>query len=315
MRKGLILPAGEYYIGDPCYLFGKSWDDILEVTNVFENDVDEYKNHKFFVGNTAYGDGEYYDRNGHPYPVDSGLIGVFPIKVIEIDNHIKLEEILEYGNLVTFKPTDDGSALVTDMIGLTNNKIELKTTKKVNGQKCYVLNIEDFARSNEGYLVHKTTDGLAQVIVKNFKLIFTATHADFNKDETVMTNGQYLTPSKNNDGYPYFNDGTYVHRTVEDFEEGTDIFMIERFNTILTEATNNFTDKSRLKGDNLQRVKCALPEGFLQTRLFCINYKTLRNMILQRHTHALKQWHYFISEIYKQAKYPEFLPNILEKGV
>ena len=103
--------------------------------------------------------------------------------------------------------------------------------------------------------------------------------------------------------------------TVEDFEEGTDIFMIERFNTILTEATNNFTDKSRLKGDNLQRVKCALPEGFLQTRLFCINYKTLRNMILQRHTHALKQWHYFISEIYKQAKYPEFLPNILEKGV
>ena len=112
MRKGLILPAGEYYIGDPCYLFGKSWDDILEVTNVFENDVDEYKNHKFFVGNTAYGDGEYYDRNGHPYPVDSGLIGVFPIKVIEIDNHIKLEEILEYGNLVTFK--EDFQCIVDD---------------------------------------------------------------------------------------------------------------------------------------------------------------------------------------------------------
>ena len=32
--------------------------------------------------------------------------------------------------LLHLKPTDDGSALVTDMIGLTNNKIELKTTKK-----------------------------------------------------------------------------------------------------------------------------------------------------------------------------------------
>ena len=99
--------------------------------------------------------------------------------------------------------------------------------------------------------------------------------------------------------------------TLEDFEEGTDLFMIERFNAILKEATNDFSDKSRLKGETLQRVKCALPEGFLQTRLFCINYKTLRNMILQRSTHALKQWHLFIEEIYKQAQHPEFLPPIL----
>lgn len=150
------------------------------------------------------------------------------------------------GNLVTFKPTDDGSALVTDMIGLTNNKIELKTTKKVNGQKCYVLNIEDFARSNEGYLVHKTTDGLAQVIVNNFKLTFTATHADFNKDETVMTNGQYLTPSKNNDGYAYFYDGTYVDRTVEDFEK--DVWTDESVPTFGKTTGNNFspgTNESR----------------------------------------------------------------------
>lgn len=98
--------------------------------------------------------------------------------------------------------------------------------------------------------------------------------------------------------------------TMADFEEDTDPFMVNRFNEILTEVTNNFSDKSRLKGESLQKVKCALPEGFLQTRLFCINYKTLRNMILQRSTHALKQWHYFIEEVYKQAKHPEFLPKL-----
>lgn len=123
------------------------------------------------------------------------------------------------GNIVTFKPTADGKALETDMIGLTNNKIELKTTKEVNGQKCYVLNIEDFARSNESYLVHKTTSGLAQVIVNNFKFTFTAAHPDFKNDKTVMSNGEYLTASKANDAYSYFYDGTYVDRTVEDFEK------------------------------------------------------------------------------------------------
>jgi len=98
--------------------------------------------------------------------------------------------------------------------------------------------------------------------------------------------------------------------TVNDFEEGTDLFMINRFNEILTEVTQNFTIKSRLQGDNLQRIKKALPEGFLQTRLMCVSYKTLRNMILQRSTHALTQWHYFIEELYNQLEYPEFLPNL-----
>ena len=101
-------------------------------------------------------------------------------------------------------------------------------------------------RSNEGYLVHKTTDGLAQVIVNNFKLTFTATHADFNKDETVMTNGQYLTPSKNNDGYAYFYDGTYVDRTVEDFEK--DVWTDESVPTFGKTTGNNFspgTNESR----------------------------------------------------------------------
>lgn len=97
--------------------------------------------------------------------------------------------------------------------------------------------------------------------------------------------------------------------TVEDFEEGTDLFMINRFNEILAEATQNFTIKSRLQGNDLQRVKNALPEGFLQTRLMCVSYKTLRNIFLQRATHALYQWHYFIGEVRRQLEHPEFLPE------
>ena len=34
-------------------------------------------------------------------------------------------------------------------------------------------------------------------------------------------------------------------------------------------------------------IKKRLPEGFLQTRMWCMNYKTLRNVILQRRSHRL----------------------------
>lgn len=95
---------------------------------------------------------------------------------------------------------------------------------------------------------------------------------------------------------------------IEDFDEFTDPFMISRFNQILAEETDNFKLKKRLKGDSLKRVKSALPEGFLQTRLICINYKTLRNMFLQRATHALEHWQFFISSVKAQVAHPELLP-------
>ena len=94
----------------------------------------------------------------------------------------------------------------------------------------------------------------------------------------------------------------------------------------LTKRELNFNDFEELISENvietvnllirqkeLELAKAHLPESFLQRRIVCTSYKVLRTIIQQRHTHKLKQWHYFIDEIYKQAKYPQFLP-ILNKG-
>ena len=102
-------------------------------------------------------------------------------------------------------------------------EIKLNTKKTVNGQECYVINIEDFVRQNKkagtSYLIHET-NGLAQVKINNFNLTFAATNPNFKDGKSVMDNGQYLTSTKaNNDEYSYFYDGTYVDRTLKDFED------------------------------------------------------------------------------------------------
>ncbi len=58
----------------------------------------------------------------------------------------------------------------------------------------------------------------------------------------------------------------------------------------------------------IKRLKSELPEGFLQARCWTVNYKTLRNLILQRKNHRLDHWKIFLSDLLNELKYPEFLP-------
>ena len=97
--------------------------------------------------------------------------------------------------------------------------------------------------------------------------------------------------------------------TTDDYEAGTDPVMVSNFNAILEIATNNFTVTGRLSGMELQVVKWNLPEGYLQSRVVCTNYRTLRNMFLQRSTHKLIQWQTFIDEVREQLERPELLPS------
>ena len=94
-----------------------------------------------------------------------------------------------------------------------------------------------------------------------------------------------------------------------DFEEGTDGRIVNIFNDILIEVTDNFNNIKMLKDKDLQRVKWNIPEGFLQSRIVNTNYKVLRNMFLQRWTHRLEQWQFFINSIKEQCKYPDYLPS------
>lgn len=55
-------------------------------------------------------------------------------------------------------------------------------------------------------------------------------------------------------------------------------------------------------------LKATLPESFVQRRVVCTNYKTLRNIFKQRRDHKLPEWQEFIKEVKRQVQYPELLP-------
>lgn len=97
----VALPAGTYFVGDPCYLFsGDRWDRFLaSVDSVVTGDcagpagIDEDGNPIPFnprddtpqamVFTTAYGDGVYAGSNGRAYSVDSGLLAAVPVEMAD----------------------------------------------------------------------------------------------------------------------------------------------------------------------------------------------------------------------------------------
>lgn len=85
------LPAGEYFIGDPCYVLDEpnfDWSQILKDTNYFESKsmknggIFEIQNLKYAVFSTSYGDGCYNDNYNNLYSVDSGCIGCIPTSLL-----------------------------------------------------------------------------------------------------------------------------------------------------------------------------------------------------------------------------------------
>jgi len=65
---------------------------------------------------------------------------------------------------------------------------------------------------------------------------------------------------------------------------------------------------------SIAELKNILPEGFLQRRVWCINYKTLQNMFFQRANHRLPQWQIFFRSIFSQLEHPELIAEELSKG-
>lgn len=90
--------AGEYYIGDPCYVIADdNWIPLLKETNYLEDEEQYYKGEQIFCGGTAHGDGCYIGSNHKSYPVDAGLIGIIPMSVVD-----KKENVEDLGSLETF---------------------------------------------------------------------------------------------------------------------------------------------------------------------------------------------------------------------
>lgn len=79
------LPAGRYWIGDPCYAYEDHgvWMALLESADYTGSHriLDaEVPGERFLASGTAFGDGVYLDEDGNEYGVDAGLLGAVPAK-------------------------------------------------------------------------------------------------------------------------------------------------------------------------------------------------------------------------------------------
>jgi len=83
--------------------------------------------------------------------------------------------------------------------------------------------------------------------------------------------------------------------TKDDFSEHVHPAMINAFNTVVRGSKD-----INLLADNL-------PDGFLQTRIWKMSYKTLRNVVHQRDGHRLGHWKPFIEQISEQIEHPELI--------
>ncbi len=56
-------------------------------------------------------------------------------------------------------------------------------------------------------------------------------------------------------------------------------------------------------------LKKRIPESVLQSKEWGLSYKTLRNIIIQRHRHKLPHWQSFIQQVVQLVRFPELIPS------
>lgn len=111
------LPAGTYFVGDPCYAVPDAlWSEFLERGSFVGNEMLRIDNMYAAAVDTMHGDGEYRDAKGeYTFPVDAGLLGVVNVDAIQKE---MLDDIVAHkmGAIVTFdtpfKVSVDGYGLV-----------------------------------------------------------------------------------------------------------------------------------------------------------------------------------------------------------
>lgn len=84
--------------------------------------------------------------------------------------------------------------------------------------------------------------------------------------------------------------------TYDDFEMGTTTATIDCF----------INQWENLKSD-IVKLKENLPEGYLQRRVVCTNYKVLLNILQQRKDHRYIRWQQFLDDLLNQVQHPELL--------
>lgn len=101
-----MMPAGEYYVGDLCYVMDEDWDEVLSLiikgNEVLDGEFSLKDGRRFAIYSTAWGDGGYYDQFGNEYGVDAGSIGCILVSDIREED---LGNLNDLGTVHSF-PTD-----------------------------------------------------------------------------------------------------------------------------------------------------------------------------------------------------------------
>ena len=100
-----MMPAGQYYVGDLCYVMDdEEWDQFCKITingnKCLEGEFQMPDGRMFATYGTAWGDGLYFDQHGNEYAVDAGLIGCIRVEDIHADKYDNLDDL---GTIHTFK--------------------------------------------------------------------------------------------------------------------------------------------------------------------------------------------------------------------
>lgn len=110
MSNSMILPAGKYWIGDPCYVFPhdgpmeNKWDELLVEVDYFNRpygELDEGRI-KVWAAPTAYGDGVYASNHDKVFGVDAGVIGIVPQETVDYLGRTD-NDLDELGLFIEFK--------------------------------------------------------------------------------------------------------------------------------------------------------------------------------------------------------------------
>jgi hypothetical protein len=111
------VPAGVYYIGDPCYVFNDhtKWSKLIGDGNYYIDRMLSFiDNSPVYAHGTFYGDSVYSSNIDIFFPVDSGLIGLVPEKLVG-DFQSELGIMKEFNKDFIFK-YDNGIFYIDDII-------------------------------------------------------------------------------------------------------------------------------------------------------------------------------------------------------
>lgn len=98
-----MMPAGNYYVGDLCYVLHDEWDEVCALTikgnSCLDGEFNLKDGRRFATYGTKWGDGQYRDNHGKKYSVDAGLIGCILLNDVDLLND---NNFLHGGQVIEF---------------------------------------------------------------------------------------------------------------------------------------------------------------------------------------------------------------------